>query len=99
MISHDTQHDVYGPGTFTDREFIPVPQDCHRIMNIIAGGTPGFNVEKGAIDAVKFIGGDLPIIPGPLKAQQLVCFVFILLRMLLIHAAECCTACNAGTCG
>jgi hypothetical protein len=60
--------DIYGPGTFVDKEFLPAPQDAGRIFEYIAKGTPGFTQDKELWDTVKFNGSPMPIIPGPTKA-------------------------------
>lgn len=60
--------DIYGPGTFVDRDFIPAPQDATRIFEYIAKGTPGFTQDKDLWNTVKFNGSSLPVIPGPTKA-------------------------------
>ncbi|KAF2171090.1 hypothetical protein M409DRAFT_51311 [Zasmidium cellare ATCC 36951] len=71
MATHETVTDVYGPGTFTDVDFTPVPQDARRVLEYFAKKTPGFNSDPAFLDNVKFTGGDLPILPGPIKAQVL----------------------------
>lgn len=63
---------IYGPGTFTDTIFTPVPQECERLLNHFAQITPGFNSDPAVLSKVRFHGGDLPILPGPIKAQVLV---------------------------
>lgn len=60
--------DIYGPGTFVDKEFMPAPQDASRIFEYIAKSTPGFTQDKELWNTVKFNGSDLPVIPGPTKA-------------------------------
>lgn len=72
MTLHETVSDVYGPGTFTDVKLTPVPQDSRRLLEYFAKQTPGFNSDPAFLDNVKFTGGDLPILPGPIKAQALV---------------------------
>jgi hypothetical protein len=72
MASHTTQKDVYGPGTFTDINFTPVPQECTRILHHLAETTPGFTTDPAIVDNVHFRGADYPIIPGPLKSQVFV---------------------------
>lgn len=51
-ISHETVSgtDVYGPGTFIDKNVLPVPQDARRAFEILASRTPGFNKNKDALD-------------------------------------------------
>lgn len=67
---HETQPatEIYGPGTFVDKNFTPAPQDAERIFEYIAKGTPGFTQDKELWNTVKFSGSSLPIIPGPTKA-------------------------------
>ncbi|KAK7977146.1 hypothetical protein PG988_004636 [Apiospora saccharicola] len=60
--------DVYGPGTYTDKTFVPVPQDTERIFRLIAAETPGFTQDEALLSKVKFTGEDFPVIPGPIKA-------------------------------
>lgn len=60
--------DVYGPGTFTDRAFVPVQEDTERIFRLIASQTPGFTQDESILSKVKFVGEEYPVIPGPLKA-------------------------------
>ncbi|KAK0611739.1 CoA-transferase family III domain-containing protein [Immersiella caudata] len=60
--------DVYGPGTFTDREFVPVPQDTERIFRLLASQTPGFTQDESLLSKVRFEGEDYPVLPGPIKA-------------------------------
>lgn len=69
-LPHETipSTDIYGPGTFVDKDFIPAPQDASRIFEYIAKGTPGFTQNKDLWDTVKFSGTSLPVIPGPTKA-------------------------------
>lgn len=71
-MAHQTVKDVYGPGTFTDTDFIPVPTDARRILEHLANVTPGFLPGAQAIKEVDFQGDDLPMLPGPIKAQVLV---------------------------
>lgn len=63
--------DVYGPGTFTDRTFVPVQQDTERIFRLIASQTPGFTQDESILSKVKFVGEEFPVIPGPLKATSI----------------------------
>ena len=59
----------YGPGTFVDGSFSPLPQECKRLLHGLAARTPGFTKESALIDGVRFEGSDLPCIPGPIKSQ------------------------------
>jgi hypothetical protein len=72
MSSHQTEKDIYGPGTFADVNFTPVPQECKRILRYLAETTPGFTTDPTLLDNVDFHGADYPIIPGPLKSQAFV---------------------------
>ncbi|KAF5020539.1 hypothetical protein F66182_7438 [Fusarium sp. NRRL 66182] len=60
--------DIYGPGTYTDQEFVPVPQDTERIFRLIASQTPGFTQDEKLLSKVKFEGEPFPVISGPIKA-------------------------------
>lgn len=68
--AHETvpSTDIYGPGTYTDKTFLPAPRDATRIFEYIAKGTPGFTQDKKLWETVKFSGTDVPVIPGPTKA-------------------------------
>lgn len=72
MFTHPTRKDVYGPGSFADLEFTPVPQECKRLLKYLADSTPGFTKDQALLDNVHFHGADYPIIPGPLKSQVFV---------------------------
>lgn len=72
MHKHKTTEGVYGPGTYTDIDFVPVSQDCRRLLEYLASITPGFTHDSKALEGVEFTGGDLPILPGPIKGQVLV---------------------------
>ncbi|KAK3614451.1 hypothetical protein LTR56_027246 [Elasticomyces elasticus] len=67
MTNHKTIEGVYGPGSYTDVTFIPVPQDCERVLKWVASTTPGFAKEPTLLKEVVFHGDDFPHIPGPLK--------------------------------
>ncbi|KAH8678325.1 CoA-transferase family III domain-containing protein [Xylariales sp. PMI_506] len=60
--------DVYGPGTYTDAAFVPVPQDTERIFRLLAAQTPGFTQDERLLSKVQFVGEEFPVIPGPIKA-------------------------------
>lgn len=62
--------DVYGPGTFTDKTFTPVPEDTQRIFRLIASQTPGFTQDERVLSKVQFTGEPFPVIPGPIKATS-----------------------------
>jgi hypothetical protein len=61
----------YGPGTYVDKCFTPLPQECRRLLHLLAARTPGFTTEAALLDGVRFEGDDLPCIPGPIKSQAL----------------------------
>ncbi|CAK1362693.1 hypothetical protein CB0940_05112 [Cercospora beticola] len=69
MTKHETVEDVYGPGTHTDKHFVPVPQDARRLLQYMAEITPGFDSSASFLNQVNFTGRDLPLLPGPIKAQ------------------------------
>ncbi|KAK5989633.1 Acetyl-coenzyme A transferase nodX-like protein [Cladobotryum mycophilum] len=71
MNNHTTIKNIYGPGTFVDVSFTPLPADCQRLLEHFARVSPGFTDDAAALGSVKFYGGDLPIIPGPIKSQAL----------------------------
>lgn len=73
MAKHETFADALGPGTFVDTEFIGVPEDSRRLLRHIASLTPGLLESEAELDEVDFHGQDLPLIPGPLKSQVMVC--------------------------
>ncbi|GFP57143.1 acetyl-coenzyme A transferase nodX [Trichoderma asperellum] len=62
---------VYGPGSFTDTSFVPVPLECKRLLKHLALNTPGFTNDVNVLDGVTFEGEDLPVIPGPIKSQAM----------------------------
>lgn len=68
--THETvpSPDIYGPGTFIDKEFLPVPDDARRVFEFLARTTPGFTKDTRAWDSVQFEGHAEPMISGPLKA-------------------------------
>ncbi|OOQ89765.1 hypothetical protein PEBR_06483 [Penicillium brasilianum] len=70
MTLHQTTPgtDIYGPGTFIDKEVLPVPDDARRVFEYLASNTPGFIQDKRAWDTVGFTGSPDPMIPGPIKA-------------------------------
>ncbi|GAB1317844.1 hypothetical protein MFIFM68171_08054 [Madurella fahalii] len=59
---------VYGPGTYTDRRFTPVPQESERIFRLLVSQTPGFSHDEALLSKVRFDGENYPVIPGPIKA-------------------------------
>ena len=70
MAAHQTisGDEIYGPGTFIDKEVLPIPIDARRIFEFLASSTPGFTKNPDAWNTVKFSGGSEPMIPGPIKA-------------------------------
>jgi hypothetical protein len=63
--------DDYGPGTYVDEVFTPVPEECKRLLHLLAARTPGYTTEADLLNGVHFEGDDLPCIPGPIKSQAL----------------------------
>jgi hypothetical protein len=59
---------VYGPGTYTDPTFTPVPKDTSRIFRLIASQTPNFTKDEALLSKVHFTGEEFPTLPGPIKA-------------------------------
>lgn len=70
MAAHETVKGVYGPGTFTDKKYVGLPNECSRILEYFAHASPGFKIDN--LKSVEFTGSALPLIPGPLKSQALV---------------------------
>lgn len=68
----NTTKDGYGPGTFVDTAFRSIPEESRRLLRLLASQTPGFTRDEAALSEVEFSGGDLSIIPGPLKSQAVV---------------------------
>jgi hypothetical protein len=64
-------HGGYGPESWVDEEFTPVPEECERLLILMALETPGFTKDYRVLQQTKFEGDDLPNIPGPIKAQAL----------------------------
>lgn len=46
--------EIYGPGTFDDEHFLPVPDDARRIFEIIVNATENFTKDSRIWDSVKF---------------------------------------------
>ena len=61
----------YGPGTYVDEAFQPVPEECKRLLRMLARRTPSFTTDEALLSKVQFHGDDLPCIPGPIKSQAL----------------------------
>ncbi|KAB5518013.1 CoA-transferase family III domain-containing protein [Coniochaeta sp. 2T2.1] len=59
----------YGPGTYIDNSFVPVPEECQRLLRLFVARTPGFTQDEALLNGVEFEGDDLPCIPGPIKTQ------------------------------
>lgn len=98
MASHPTKKDIYGPGTFTDVDFTPVPQECTRILHHLAETTPGFTTDPAILDNVHFHGADYPIIPGPLKSQVFVRDTHTTLFSFANLFLGCCSSCYGRYC-
>lgn len=79
MAPRTTEKDIFGPGTFVDTAYNPLPAECRRLLHHFANMTPGFVTDATVLDDVDFHGDDLPIIPGPLKAQALVNIAYTML--------------------
>lgn len=62
----------YGPGSWVDSAFTPLPQECKRLLTMLGRDTPGFTDDERLVEGVSFEGDDLPNLPGPLKSQALV---------------------------
>jgi hypothetical protein len=60
--------EIYGPGTFVDKDFLAVPDDARRVFEILANATPNFTKNRDVWQSVKFHGHEEPMIPGPMKA-------------------------------
>ncbi|KAL4998540.1 CoA-transferase family III domain-containing protein [Aspergillus recurvatus] len=69
-MPHETvpSDNIYGPGTYVDKTFLPAPQDARRIFEYIASRTPGFTTDRTLWDTVHLSGSEHPVIPGPIKA-------------------------------
>lgn len=70
MAPHETipGTNIYGPGTFIDKNFIPIPIDAKRVFELLASQTPGFTKSPDVWSTVTFSGGSTPVIPGPIKS-------------------------------
>ena len=60
--------EIWGPGTFVDKELPNIPGDSRRIFELLAKATPGFTQDLPLWNSVSFEGSAEPIAPGPLKA-------------------------------
>jgi hypothetical protein len=67
--TEDGALESYGPGTYVDTAFTPLPEECQRLLRVFAAQTPGFTKSQALLDGVRFVGNDLPCIPGPIKSQ------------------------------
>ncbi|OOF90876.1 hypothetical protein ASPCADRAFT_178518 [Aspergillus carbonarius ITEM 5010] len=69
-VTHETVPgtEVYGPGTFIDKNVLAVPTDARRVFEILASRTPGFTKDKAAWDTVHFEGRPEPMVQGPIKS-------------------------------
>jgi crotonobetainyl-CoA:carnitine CoA-transferase CaiB-like acyl-CoA transferase len=61
----------YGPGSYVDKSFTPLPEECKRLLHLFAARTPGFTRDAAVLNSVRFEGDSLPCIPGPIKSQAL----------------------------
>lgn len=61
-------NDIYGPGTYIDKDVLPVPEDARRVFELLATRTPGFTDDRALWETVKFEGRPEPMIPGPMKS-------------------------------
>ena len=93
MEQHQTVKDVYGPGTYTDTEYIPPVEDCERLLKHLASISPGFTKDAKALAAVQFHGSDLPILPSPIKAQALVSKISLFAENTADCMSVCCHPC------
>lgn len=69
MAALDENNGTYGPGSYVDRDFSPLTEECQRLLRLFAAKTPGFTKDEALLNGVKFEGSDLPCIPGPIKSQ------------------------------
>lgn len=60
--------EVYGPGTYIDKDVLPAPEDARRIFEVLASRTPGFTKDHDLWDTVRFEGRPDPMVPGPMKS-------------------------------
>jgi hypothetical protein len=71
MASSNSNGRVYGPGTVVDTSYVGVPEECKRLLRMLAARTPGFTTDEAVLERVHFHGDELPCIPGPIKSQAL----------------------------
>lgn len=69
--SSNVTEGVYGPGSYTDTTFTPVPEECRRLLFELAAKTPGFTKDQELLNDGNFVGHDLSCIPGPIKSAAL----------------------------
>ncbi|KAK4166931.1 succinate--hydroxymethylglutarate CoA-transferase [Cladorrhinum sp. PSN259] len=60
--------EIYGPGTFTDREYLAVPDEAARIFRLLVQQTPGFTTDPVLLAKAHFTGEEYNVIPGPIKS-------------------------------
>ncbi|KAL7911406.1 CoA-transferase family III domain-containing protein [Trichoderma velutinum] len=82
----------YSDGTAIDTSFQPVPEECKRLLWLLAAKTPGFTTDEALLDSVRFEGDDLPCIPGPIKSQAFTAtlhamFGIVGLEILRLHGS------------
>lgn len=75
----------YSPGTRVDTDFLPVPEECKRILRLLVARTPGSTQDEEQLNGVEFQGDDLLCISGPMKSQT---FTVVLYAMLGIIGLE-----------
>ncbi|KAK5045071.1 hypothetical protein LTR84_010219 [Exophiala bonariae] len=86
-LSNGSEAD-YGPGTFVDTSFTPVPEECSRILRVLAKKAPGFTKNEALITGVHFEGADLPIIPGPIKSQAVTAVLHAMIGIVGIEILQ-----------
>ncbi|KAJ5631490.1 alpha methylacyl-CoA racemase [Penicillium longicatenatum] len=55
--------EVYGAGSFIDKDPLPIPEDARRIFKLLAQATPGFTKDPKQWETVQFEGSPEPIVP------------------------------------
>ncbi len=88
MTSASDSEESYGPGTYVDKSFVPVPEECERLLRILAAKTPGFTDNEALLNGVKFEGDDLPCIPGPIKAQAVTAVLHAMVGIVGLEIAH-----------
>ena len=88
MGSASVSDESYGPGTYVDESFLPVPEECKRLLRILSAKNPGFTRDEALLDGVKFEGDDLPCIPGPIKAQAVTAVLHAMVGIVGLEIAH-----------